>query len=75
MRFRKKPVVIEAEQFTSHYKPDSIQMNDGAWQVYDRLHDTWVNTSMYDWIITGVQGETYPCKPDVFAATYEQVEP
>ena len=27
-----------------------------------------------DWIITGVQGERYPCKPDIFAATYEPVE-
>ena len=27
-----------------------------------------------DWIITGVQGEHYPCKPDIFAATYEPVE-
>lgn len=27
-----------------------------------------------DWIITGVQGENYPCKPDIFAATYEKVE-
>jgi hypothetical protein len=27
-----------------------------------------------DWIITGVQGERYPCKPDIFAATYEAVE-
>ena len=28
-----------------------------------------------DWIITGVAGENYPCKPDIFAATYEAVEP
>lgn len=28
-----------------------------------------------DWIITGIQGERYPCKPDIFAATYEAVEP
>jgi hypothetical protein len=28
-----------------------------------------------DWIITGVKGERYPCKPDIFAATYEAVEP
>jgi hypothetical protein len=27
-----------------------------------------------DWVITGVQGERYPCKPDIFAATYEAVE-
>lgn len=28
-----------------------------------------------DWIITGIKGEHYPCKPDIFAATYEAVEP
>jgi hypothetical protein len=28
-----------------------------------------------DWIITGVHGERYPCKPDIFALTYEPVEP
>lgn len=28
-----------------------------------------------DWIITGVKGERYPCKPDIFAATYERVDP
>ena len=28
-----------------------------------------------DWIITGVKGERYPCKPDIFEATYEKVEP
>lgn len=28
-----------------------------------------------DWVITGVKGETYPCKPDIFAATYDAVEP
>jgi len=29
----------------------------------------------YDWIVTGVKGEMYPCKPDIFAATYERVDP
>ncbi len=32
-----------------------------------------MNVSDGDWIITGVQGEHYPCKPDIFAATYEPV--
>lgn len=41
--------------------------------VYDELHGTWVNVATGDWIIRGVQGEFYPCKPDVFADTYEAV--
>lgn len=41
--------------------------------IHDRLHDTWVNVREGDWIIKGVQGEFYPCRPDVFAATYDEV--
>ena len=41
--------------------------------VYDDLHGTWVNASTGDWIIKGVQGELYPCKPDVFEQTYDLV--
>lgn len=41
--------------------------------IYDDLHSTWVNVENDDWIIKGVQGEFYPCKPDIFAATYEAV--
>ncbi len=33
-----------------------------------------LHVSRGDWIITGVKGERYPCKPDIFAATYEPVE-
>lgn len=58
-RFRKKPVVVEAVQATE------------AGQVYDKLHECLIPYEAGDWIITGVKGETYPCKPDVFAATYE----
>ncbi|MFD3517719.1 hypothetical protein [Streptomyces sp. NPDC058657] len=50
-----------------------VQLNDVGreFRVYDRLHDTWVRFEYGDWIIRGVQGEFYPCKPDVFEATYE----
>lgn len=42
-------------------------------QVLDRLHSTWVLVYDGDWIIRGIQGEFYPCRRDVFEATYEQV--
>ncbi|WP_240801628.1 hypothetical protein [Streptomyces sp. A1136] len=45
-----------------------------VFRVYDRLHNTWVSFEYGDWIIRGVQGEFYPCKPDVFEATYEAAE-
>lgn len=82
MKYRKKPVVIEAIQFTGDNAGEVI-----VWRNEDesRIH-TWVveDDSMLiptsegtmratkgDWIIRGVKGEYYPCKPDIFEATYE----
>ena len=59
-KFRKKPVVIEAYQTL---EPMEIETLEGTMRAESR-----------DWIITGVQGEQYPCKPDIFAATYEPAE-
>lgn len=49
----------------------SVIMNDHGW--IDTLEGGHI-VCPKDWIITGVQGETYPCKPDIFEATYEPVE-
>lgn len=51
---------------------DESEKDDKA-QVYDVLHGTWVLMKEGDWIIKGIKGEFYPCKPDVFEATYELV--
>ena len=56
-RFRKKPVIIEA------YKTE-VEM------VISTLEGDMI-ASPGDWIITGVNGEQYPCKPDIFEKTYE----
>lgn len=61
MKFRKKPVVIDAEQ---HQGPEPL--------VIHTLEGD-MTAQPWDWIITGVKGERYPCKPDIFAATYEAV--
>lgn len=61
-RFRKKPVVIEAEQHLGAF-PLKIPTLEGT-----------MIANPGDWIITGVKGERYPCKPDIFEATYEPVE-
>lgn len=58
-KFRKKPVVIEAYQT---YKEIIIQTLEGP-----------LRAAPGDWIITGIRGEQYPCKPDVFEKTYERV--
>jgi hypothetical protein len=99
MKFRKKPVVIDAIQSTG--TPESNR------EIIDWLRGTgtpaymdtevrncspehpdgfdypalYINTlegamkvSAGDWVIRGVKGEAYPCKPDIFAATYDPVE-
>lgn len=84
-KFRKKPVVIEAIQFT------------GKWNNYDEISDFigepklgytedmedlpntlsintlegYVRADVGDWIIKGVKGEVYPCKPGIFDMVYE----
>ena len=74
MKFRKKPVVIEAEQFNIIDKmwPNGVYKDpEGATHI-DTLEGP-LHVSDGDWIITGVKGERYPCKPDIFEATYERV--
>lgn len=60
-RFRKRPIVVEVEGPITEER--IIPTLEG-----DHL------ASVGDYIITGVQGEQYPCKPDIFHATYEPVE-
>lgn len=103
MKFRKKPVVIEAVQLTwgnwseiCDFVPKSAFVR-GVWLDNDGyiLPEFYTNVRAPgntaiglliktlegemlarggDWIIKGVAGEFYPCKPDIFAATYEPVE-
>lgn len=82
-RFRKRPVVVEAWQFTEFPTPkpqwltDAINagcvwMQGGSASFYSIFTMKGVmRVELNDWIIRGVKGELYPCKPDIFAATYE----
>lgn len=79
-KFRKKPVVIEAIQWTGENLDNIRDLS-----VYDAVVrmingdlviitlEGEMRASLGDWIVRGVQGELYPCKPDIFAATYEEV--
>ncbi len=58
-KYRKKPIVIEAYQTEVAF---DIHTLEGI-----------MHADIGDWIITGVQGEQYPCKPDIFEKTYEKV--
>lgn len=92
MKYRKKPVAIEAFQ----YDGDFVNSFDGKYYIPDWASEALDNGTMYfdstdgepcelfirtlegvhrvsvnDYIIQGVQGELYPCKPDIFEQTYE----
>ena len=85
-KFRKKPVEIEARQMLDDL---ANHIGIVQW-IKDGGHDAFVSpvgthitictlegnmtADLGDWIIRGVQGEFYPCKPDIFAATYERAE-
>ena len=84
MKFRKKPVEIEAFQvpYAVSDKSElrawlSTYAGSRKWTIHDAgtvaietLEGT-MTADLGDWIICGVQGEIYPCKPDIFAETYE----
>lgn len=85
-RFRKKPVVIEAMRVPGRNDPGAwgaigVWLGiGGPWEVSDTLGiniktlEGVMHASPGDWIIRGVKGEHYPCKPDIFEQTYEPVE-
>ena len=72
MKFRKKPVVIEATQWFKVGDHPAVAgfPDDKGW--IDTLEGGHIVTPG-DWIITGTKGEKYPCKPDIFAEIYEPV--
>jgi hypothetical protein len=95
-KYRKKPVVIEAMQFTGHNYQEILDWLGSKWP-FDRdakagaygngAGKNFVSIGLWiatlegkmdampdDWIIKGVKGEFYPCKPDIFAATYEAAD-
>jgi hypothetical protein len=84
-KFRKKPVVIEAflippdDELTRAVPPawllqamvkeEAIAVDGGGVDIVTR--EGVMRGNVGDWIIQGVKGELYPCKPDIFAATYD----
>ena len=81
-KYRKKPVVVEAVQWPCYHpavvhcdcsaKPGTGCANCG--HPFIQTLEGPMRVSVGDWIITGVNGEHYPCKPEIFAKTYEAVE-
>lgn len=86
-RYRKKPVVIEAIQYHREKNINQVQAwfdryPDSRALGYDAdLNEYFIKTlegdmflSSGDFIIRGIAGEFYPCKPDIFHQTYEAIE-
>lgn len=87
-KYRKKPVVVEAVQVSRKFFGNSLEFlgttnvgeynsgefpEDGCYIEIPTLEGT-MKACEGDWIIKGIKGEFYPCKPDIFEATYEKVE-
>ena len=82
MKYRKKPVVIEAFQLGVDNIPDwfmdkvttnEVILHEGPTADISTLEGV-MHASTLDYIVRGVRGELYPCKPDIFLQTYELVE-
>lgn len=94
-KYRKKPIEIEAVQFTGdneyeiakfmgipvtalQMSVDAVLRTDGDYRVNQHIHiptlEGMMTANCGDWIIKGVKGEFYPCKPDIFDETYEEVK-
>lgn len=74
-KFRKKPIVVEAEQWFPGKAIDGVYtLGEKGLGWIDTLEGGHV-VSSGDWIITGIMGKKYPCKPAIFEATYEPLPP
>lgn len=89
MKYRKKPVVIKAFQYDGDLMASNGKYYVPEWAIVAEKNgifkfkgqgDLYITTlegdmlvSVGDYVIQGVQGELYPCKPDIFEATYEEV--
>ena len=79
MKFRKKPVVVEAIQAGNNWSEleaftgKAICMDVESGQLVIPTLEGNMKVAHRDWIIKGIKGEFYPCKPDIFEMTYEKV--
>src|SRR4029077_16070535 len=86
LRFRKKPIVVEAVQYEGAGNFAGNNVPDWLWDAFANNEAVNRNGRLIiktlegdllvcedDWIIRGVRGELYPCKPDIFEASYEPV--
>ena len=80
VRYKTKPCEIEAIQYTGNNLIEILDWGQGK-ILWNDVDDLFVDTlegrmraDVYDYIIKGLRGEYYPCKPDVFEKKYEEVK-
>jgi len=80
-KYRKKPVAIEAVQYNGKNIEDIEKFMNRKVERYINSDSIFIFTlegtmeaSVGDYVIKGVNGEFYPCKPDIFKKTYEEVD-
>lgn len=84
MKYKKKPIVVEAVQWTGDNIDEIFGFCTAAYldadntrnevELHIRTREGGLVANDGDYIIKGIQGEYYPCKPDVFERTYELIE-
>lgn len=87
--YRKRPVIVEAIQWTGHNEQELRDWTGGKFEtipradrvdpevdaeVWDKLHSTWVGVKTGQSVLRGVKGEFYPIDEEVLAETYELVD-
>lgn len=80
-KYRKKPIVIEALQYHGEFTQEigdfllgTVVTNTTEGRLAILTLEGFLTVSNGDWIIRGIKGEHYPCKPDIFDATYEPAD-
>ena len=81
MKYRKKPVVIEAVLFDGTDEScdwilpqlESGEIGRSAWKLHIKTLEGVMTADVGDYVIKGLKGEFYPCKPDIFLMSYEEV--
>lgn len=83
MKYRKKPIIIDAIQWDGTVETAQFLVRWGEGHIIWYFNQNYIsimtlegtmNVNINDWVIRGTKGEFYPCKPDIFSDIYELVE-
>ena len=75
MKFRKKPIIVDAEQWFHGKEIEGVENPEEDYYCATiQTLEGKLNVQSGDWIVTGIKGEKYPCKPDIFELTYDPID-